>query len=295
MSSQPSPIIGARDKKSKDAQKPKDNAQKGVVQQNKKIEDLRGEECRRIIREEMRSVIREEMRNMIREEFNEIRQQIQADLEQTIGGLQQRLRDLEEHVNNRDESTEVLFRNAEVILSRSDALSKVVDDMSAEMRQPVLILSGGAVPAPVDATDERGRRLPEDVAPIAVDVVKRALPEVLIEKTDIVSCFRVANTRKLVIKFAASGPHTVRDRLYQGRFELMKKRNVPVNERLFINESLSPRRQEYLTALLDLRKRGRIHTAYSKDGMVFFRPTEHAAAIRVDDASKIRDYMARGQ
>ena len=175
-----------------------------------------------------------EFRSMMREELETMRQQIRDDVEHSfrtiIGDLQQRVQDLEEHVRQRDVSTERFRSEAVAHIKRLEPLKDAVDEISAEQRRPTLILSGGAIPPPVEQTDDNGRRLPEDVAPVIIAVINKKLPNIAITRDDIASCFRVGRTRKLVVKFKASGPHTARESLYQGRFELMKRRNVPQEE-----------------------------------------------------------------
>ena len=282
---------------------PKPVTTRGAMARSNSQSDLAGisrqefsDECRKVVREELRSTMREEMRDMMREELDAMRRQIQTDIERSlqpvIEGLQQRVRDIEEHIRGRDNSTERFRKYAAEIMSQMDPISKTVDEVAAEVRRPVLMLSGGAVPLPVEQQDQRGRNVPEDVTPVVIDVVRKILPDIPLQRDDISSCFRVGQKRKLVVKFNSSGPNTMRERLYQGRFDLMKRRNVPVQEQLWINESLSPQRQSYMTALLAAKKDGRIHSTFSRDGVVYFRPSQHEAIIKVDAPGKLRGYAS---
>ena len=253
-------------------------------------------ECRKLIQEEMRKVLREEMREIIKEEWTVMRKQFQADMEQSllpiIEGLQRRIHDLEVHVRDRDNSVERFQRHALEVMSRVDPMLEAVDNLEAEVRRPVLILSGGAVPPPVEQKDAAGNTIPEDPAPVAVAFVNKVLPEVQLKRDDIATCFRVGNTKKLVVRFHCHGPNTPREKLYQGRFQLIKRRGVPNDQQLWINESLSPIRQNFMTALLEAKKGGRIHSVFTRNGQVFFRPSANAGTIRVDDPAKMDGYVS---
>ena len=248
------------------------------------------------MREEMRKMLREEVREIFREEMGELRKQLQQDIDQSIKplieGLQKRVQDLEEHVRQRDDSVERFQRHSSEILCRVEPIIDAVDNIEAEIRRPVLILSGGAVPPPVEQSDAAGNAIPEDPAPVVVDLVNKMLPEVQLKRDDIATCFRVGKTKKLVVRFHAHGPFTPRERLYQGRFTLMKRRGVPADQQMWINESLSPIRQNFMTALLEAKKNGRIHSVFTRNGNVHFRPNAGARIIRVDDPAKMDGYVA---
>lgn len=123
--------------------------------------------------------------------------------------------------------------------------------MGAEGRLPTLVLSGGAVPAPpLVERNENGRPTIEDTAAVAIDALHKSLPEIHIRRHHLK--LRVRKSKKLVVKFAACSPNTVRDRVCQGRFSLMNEKDN--SRKLFISGSLTPFRQDVCQAPLSAKK-----------------------------------------
>lgn len=255
--------------------------------------ELSKTEFRVMMRDELRSVIRDELSSIVRAELEEMKRDLTAEIERSVRGaldaITQRVTDIEKHIRDRDDQLEEVQRLSDACAVRLDVFHDALDDLHAESRLPTLVLTGDVIPPPLARTDSGGRSQPEDVLPVVINVVQQTLPEVKLQKEDIASCFRVGNKKRLVVKFNACGPYTARDRLYQGRFQLMKERDP--KKRLYISESLSPRRQTIFKTLLDAKKDGKVHSIFTRDGVPCFRPVANAAVVRVDRVSKLQGYV----
>lgn len=238
-------------------------------------------------------ITRDDLRLIVREELSafksEISRKIEDAVQSALAGVNARISELEAHVNVRDEELNQVHTLAKECKRHLLDMEKFVDDMAAEGRLPTLVISGGAVPPPPPVERAENRRpVPEDTTALAIEVLKKSLPDVAIKKEDIISSFRVQKSRKLVVKFAACGPYTVRDRVYQGRFSLMGEKDK--DRKLFISEALTPFRQDMFQALLAAKKAKRIYSVFTRDGSVFFKPTEHERSVWVRNWGVIREY-----
>lgn len=231
--------------------------------------------------------------NIMREELQKMREEIRSEVvravRDAVNALTARVEKLENHVRDRDMELDQVHRMTRDCSQQISPMYELVDDMAAETRRPTLIFSGEAIPAPVHQKDSQGRDLPEDVKPIVLDVVKRKLPDIDLKTEDIVHCFRVGRTRKVIVKFASYGINSTRDKIYEGRFTLMKDRRE--GDKLYVNESLSPGRQDILKALRDAKRARAVHSVFTRDGSVFFRPSENGAVIKADRWEKLHGYV----
>lgn len=241
------------------------------------------------------------IRVVMRSELDKVVSTLQKDFEglqksfrDSLDALSERIRDMEGRIFEKDQQIDSLSAELENRGKLVESLEDKIDDMEADLRLPVLIISGPAVPAPPPPPAPGARRsaagdqqpwTPEDAASVAVAVIRKSLPAINIERSDIASCFRVGKSKTLVCRFVRHGPGSVRDSVYQGRFELM--RHESQSGQLFISESLSQRRQAYMTTLLNAKKRKEIYTVFSRNGVVFYKEQKEGPAIRVYDAGKI--------
>ena len=184
------------------------------------------------------------------------------------------------------EEMDRLRKEVETTRTQLAAVEEALDDTDADRRQPTLVLSGPAVPAPRDD----GR---EDAAEMAVSVIRSALPSVQVVKGDIAACFRVGKTRKLICRFLRHGPGSVRDLVYAGRFSLMRERDS--SKKLFVAESLTRRRQVFFNTLFQARKENRIHSVFTRNGVVYYKERQHEQNIRIDSITKLSKFTPAGQ
>ena len=232
---------------------------------------------------DLRTIVREAVREELVVITTELRKDFDAlsrSLSETMTALGQRIRQIECSLSDKDAEIGRLRDELRECSGSAAAMEDSLDAAEAEFRQSTLILSGEAVPAP--QRDSNGR---EDVTSVAVSVISAALPSVGVTESDIAGCFRVGDNRKIVCKFLRTGMGSVRDKVFEGRFELMKQRDQ--RRRLFVAESLTRRRQAVFAALLEAKRKKQIYTVFTRNGAVFFRERQHEQAHRVDHPSKL--------
>ena len=227
------------------------------------------------------------IRSVVRSELSLATATLQRSLREAIDVLGERIAELEGRLFEKDEEIERLSRELLESRNTTEELMDAVDHLETEVRQSTLILSGPAVPAP--RRRESGESYtPEDAASVAVAVIKKSMLNVTVSQSDVASCFRVGGLRRLVCRFVCAGPGSVRDEVYQGRFQLMNQRDEA--QRLFVAESLSRRRQQCLGVLLGAKKRQQIYTVFTKNGVLFYKERKDGANIRVDHPDQISRY-----
>ena len=224
------------------------------------------------------------IRGVVRSELGLATATLQRSFKEAIDALGERIQELEGRLFEKDEEIERLSRELTRSQEETEELVDTVDHLETEMRQSTLIISGPAVPAPPRREGD-GPRQPENVVPLAVSVINKAMPDVTVNDGDIASCFRVGGLQKLVCRFVRSGPGSTRDAVYQGRFQLMSQRDE--SQRLYIAESLSRRRQQCMSTLLAAKKRQQIYTVFTKNGVVFYKERKDGATIRADYPGQI--------
>lgn len=219
----------------------------------------------------------------LREDFESLNKSVQD----SVGDLGRRIQDMEGMLFEKGEEMDRLRKEVETTRRELAAVEEALDDTDADRRQPTLVLSGPAVPAP------RGDDGREDAAEIAVSVIRGALPSVQVVKGDIAACFRVGKTRKLICRFLRHGPGSVRDLVYAGRFSLMRERES--SKKLFVAESLTKRRQIFFNILLQAKRESRIHSVFTRNGVVYYKERQHEQNIRVDNITKLSKFTPAGQ
>lgn len=241
------------------------------------------------------------IRSVVRSELGRATAALQSSLREAVTALSDRIGELEGRLFEKDEQIERLTSELKKSNETVEELQDTVDVFENEMRQPTLVISGPAVPAPsrgggtdgvVGADGARGTggsRVPEDAVSLVVAVIKKAMPNVSVCGDDVASCFRVGSSRKLVCRFLRSGPGSVRDAVYQGRFELMRQSDE--SKQLFVSESLTRRRQQFLSVLLEAKKKKRVYTVFTKNGTVHYKERKDGPAVRVDGLHSIRRFV----
>ena len=131
-------------------------------------------------------------------------------------------------------------------------------------RQAVLIFSGQDLHLPED----------DDQLKSVVTAVIDRLLEIEVRTGQIISVKRLQARHKLLVKFANSERGSLRDLVFRAKSRLR-------GHKIFINESLTPTRQEVFNALLQYRKQGLIATVLTRGGEVLFAPSRGERLIRV--------------
>ena len=76
----------------------------------------------------------------------------------------------------------------------------------------------------------------------------------------------------------------MRDKIYDSRMELAKDENGQRRDRseqLYVNEKLTNGASAAYRSLREEKRGGRVHTVYTKHGIIYVRTKQHGAKIRV--------------
>ena len=95
---------------------------------------------------------------------------------------------------------------------------------------------------------------------------------------------RVDRGKTIVCQFARWGQGSVRDRIYDSRMSLMRDTNGQMRDRseqLFVNEKLTHGARAAYLKLREEKRSGRIHSVYTKHGIIHVRIKQHGAKVRV--------------
>ena len=213
-------------------------------------------------------------------------------LKEELLAMQQRVCELEQHVNVQGETIQQLYAAVDSRDDRIMALEGRLEDMRREMNCSSLIFSGPGVPPP--PTEDPWK---EDVSAVVRSMLQKYMPDTPVKQEDIVQCHREAKGRKIVCQFSRWGQASVRDTIYDSRMALMKDRDGKTRntgEQLFISERLTPGAHQAYLKLREEKKQGRLHSVYTKHGFIFVRTRQYGAKIRVYNAASC-DRVLRGE
>ena len=202
-------------------------------------------------------------------------------LKEELLTMQQKVCDLEQHVNDQGNTIQQLYDAVDGRDSRIAALEGQLEDMRREQNCSSLVFSGPGVPA---APAEEPWK--EDVAAAARTMLQKYMPETQVKEQDIVQCHREDRGRRIVCQFSRYGQASVSDVVYDNRMALMKDKDGQPRgsgEQLYINEKLTPGAFQAYLKIREAKKRGRIHSVYTKHGFIFVRMRQYGAKIRVHD------------
>ena len=200
-------------------------------------------------------------------------------LKEELLNMQQRVCELEQHVNEQGDTIYQLYEAVDSRDRRILALEGEVEEVRREMNKPFLIFDGPGVPA---APKEEPWK--EDVSATTRELLHRYMPETEVREEDIVQSYRVDKGKKIVCQFSRSGQGSVRDKLYEDRMTLMKDKEGRARERgdqLFINEKLTAGAFSAYLKIREERRRGRIHSVFTKYGVIYVRMRQHGAKVAV--------------
>ena len=250
-------------------------------------------------------------------ELHEFRESLTAEIDK----LNERVRDLERHVEVRDGVIDQLTDDLRQSRAEITVLQTRVEDAEINSRLPCLIFSGaamaprhparqGAPPASLGAADAAavtvtsqaadrrvtagpgqsaaggaragGREEREDVNTVVMDTLNQFMPGLNLASADIDRAHRLPGANhRIIVRFVRSGEGSVRDKIMTRRLELKGKD-------LYVNESLTKMRGQIFRSLLAARREKKIYTVYSRGGQVFFKQEQHGAGKRVDSLEQVR-------
>ena len=213
-------------------------------------------------------------------------------LKEELLAMQQKVGDLETHVNEQGETIQHLYDAVDKRDRRIRGLEGEMEEMRRENNCPYLTFDGPGVPAA-----PREEPWKEDVAATTRTLLHKFMPQTEVREADIVQCYRVNKGKKIVCQFARCGQASVRDEIYDSRMALMKDENGQMrdsSEQLFVNEKLTTGAFAAFLKLREEKRRGRIHSVYTKYGVIYVRMRQHGAKIRVHNGETC-DRVLRGE
>ena len=174
----------------------------------------------------------------------------------TIMETSQKLNQLEDKMKNLSFERDDIQRR----LSRLEYESEEADRLR---RRPMLIFSGADLHIPEN-----------DMAlkPAIAALINRFL-EVEVDQGQITHVQRTTRNR-LLVKFSRDDRGSLRDQVYRAKARLR-------GHELYINESLTPTRQEALSFLLEMRRQRKISAALTRGGDVFYATSRTDRLIRI--------------
>ena len=264
--------------------------------------------------------LQQRITSSISRDLHEFNQTIQSKL----SSMEQRIRDLERHVEERDE--EIVSLTAELRQTKDEMKRLGERAESAEMnsRIPSLVLSGRSLAprrAPRDGTVSADARpaprgtpaaggppdrsagasdparaaregraaggrdaAEEDICGLVIDVVRERLRGLDIREEDIDRAHRLPGPNNRVIV------KFVRSGQNSIRDQLMSRRlELRHHNDLFINESLTAQKNTIYRSLLEAKKAKKIYTVFTRWGHVYFKAEQFGVSTRVSDMDKLRE------
>ena len=236
--------------------------------------------------------------------------------------LDNRIQDLEEHVNTKDIELEKMSTQLQQTQEELKRLHDRTERAEMNSRIPCLVLSGRALaprpdrhlaaPLPVTGMSappgsaahgpagssgarggggsaEDGRRGDraasegEDINGLVVGVVRERFKDLNFTEAAIDRAHRLPGpNHRVIIRFVQSGAGSIRDQLMTRRMELRGR------DDLFINESLTEEKGQIYHALLAAKKEGKIYTVFTRWGNVFYKTVKFGTNSRVESLDKLR-------
>ena len=146
------------------------------------------------------------IRSVVRSELSLAIATLQRSLREAIHVLGERIQELEGRLFEKDEELERLTGELGKSRDITEELMDSMDHLETELHDRPLSSS----PGPLSRLLETGESFtPEDTAFVAVDI-RKSLPDIAVNSSDIASCFRVGGLINLVCSFVRSGLRSVR-------------------------------------------------------------------------------------
>ena len=217
---------------------------------NKQVSDGKGE-----ISEEiggLKDYIKEEL-GKLKEEFKGWSEARLAAVEQAVEFALDSVAAVSAKVSTAESEAKRAISELETVSRRLRQLEDLSDNAEQNSRLDLLIFSGKAVP----------KSQPGENCAV---IVRKLLKEHMgyqVKEEQINRAHRI-QSGKIVVKFNRTGPGSDKDQVWKRRIGLKGKD-------LFVQESLTERRQEIFQALLQARRDGKIFSAFTQGGKVFYK------------------------
>ena len=215
-----------------------------------------------------------------------LRVQMQSDfdefkdtMKQQFTAVGQRLRRVEDRLEEKETELAAMTASMRDTQRELRELQVQVEENERVARLPSLVLSGTAIPKKPPASQQPGAG--ESVEQLTVDLLRRHFTGLSVTRQDIDRAHRLPGRGdpRIICRFVQSGAGSIRDIVYQNRLDLR-------GSGLYINECLSRKRAEVLRTLGEAKKAGKLYTAFSRQGHVYYKLKKSGANVRIDSVQE---------
>ena len=126
------------------------------------------------------------------------------------------------------------------------------------------------------------RREGENITELTINVINESYPDIRVTKEDFSAIHRLAKDNTVICAFRDKD---LRNKIYERRIHM--RTQTDFSKRLFVNENLTKAKSMIFAALLQLKKKGKVWTVFSKAGIPCYKVTKTASPIRVHSAEQL--------
>ena len=201
---------------------------------------------------------------------------------QRMEGIEKRVNILEGEIFEKDREVKRMGVKLTEQEKTIEALREQLESIDTNRRMNTLILK---------CKEFGGRRMNEDIEADTVRILNKRFPDLQVRATDFQTVHRLQSEHTVICKFVKT---KLRNELFDRRLSLRNAHGADHHAApLFVNESLSPKKQEVFNALLEEKRQKHIYTVFSKRGAVYFKETPESRGRRVDDINHLRSVLGR--
>ena len=229
------------------------------------------------------SVVSDDLKKFIAKENEKCVKQIKDSNERRLSAMEESLSftmDSLAALSDRQRSADIdivqLQRETTDLRRRLQQLELSNDRQQQEKRLTTLIFSG---PSLQQQNDRDG------AARIIETTIQRYL-RLPLDRAQLKALIRLRNG-KILVEFNTAAAGSDRDKIFRSKTKLR-------GSGLFVAESLTPRRQELFSSLLQLKKEGKIFSVFTRSGDVLACRSRDAAPLRVVDAEAVQRLAGDG-
>ena len=193
-------------------------------------------------------------------------------VESKISSYEERMDRLEGAIFVRDQRIDQLELQLRACHDSLEKHEELLDEMERRSRAANLVLSSQRFGQ---------RREGEDIVGMAVKAINDNYKDIRVTKDDFTVVHRLSKENTVICAFLNKG---LRNDLYEGRLNL--RYQAEFANRLFVTENLRAKSQIF-NRLLQMKRNGRIWTAFSKGGIPCYKSSKASAPIRVHTMQQV--------
>ena len=194
-------------------------------------------------------------------------------VESKISSYEERMDRLEGAIFVRDQRIDQLESQLRACHDSLEKHEELLDEMERRSRAANLVLSSQRFGQ---------RREGEDIVGMAVKAINDNYKGIRVTKDDFTVVHRLSKENTVICAFINKG---LRNDLYEGRLNL--RYQAEFANRLFVTENLTRAKSQIFNRLLQMKRNGRIWTAFSKGGIPCYKSSKTSAPIRVHTMQQV--------